>query len=81
MELNSRQGLVYFRAIMNFGQNLLNQIESYWWLVKDLNLRRRSRRIYSPLPLAARATRQGRTSTAANIPKRLFTIAPNGGWV
>ena len=37
-----------------------------WWRVKDLNLRRQSRGIYSPLPLAARATRQGRTSTAAN---------------
>ena len=36
-----------------------------WWRVKDLNLRRQSRGIYSPLPLAARATRQGRTSTAA----------------
>ena len=32
-----------------------------WWRVKDLNLRRQSRGIYSPLPLAARATRQGRT--------------------
>jgi len=30
-----------------------------------LNLRRQSRGIYSPLPLAARATRQGRTSSAA----------------
>ena len=30
-----------------------------WWRVKDLNLRRQSRGIYSPLPLAARATRQG----------------------
>ncbi len=29
------------------------------WRVKDSNLRRQSRRIYSPLPLAARATRQG----------------------
>jgi len=36
-----------------------------WWRVKDLNLRRQSRGIYSPLPLAARATRQGRTSSAA----------------
>ena len=36
-----------------------------WWRVKDLNLRRQSRGIYSPLPLAARATRQGRTSIAA----------------
>ena len=27
------------------------------WRVKDSNLRRQSRRIYSPLPLAARATR------------------------
>ena len=36
-----------------------------WWRVKDLNLRRQSRGIYSPLPLAARATRQGQTSTAA----------------
>ena len=33
--------------------------------MKDLNLRRQSRGIYSPLPLAARATRQGRTSSAA----------------
>ena len=37
----------------------------FWWRVKDLNLRRQSRGIYRPLPLAARATRQGRTSTAA----------------
>lgn len=29
------------------------------WRVKDSNLRRLSRRIYSPLPLATRATRQG----------------------
>ena len=34
-------------------------MSSYWWRVKDLNLRRQSRGIYSPLPLAARATRQG----------------------
>ncbi len=40
-------------------------MSTYWWRVKDLNLRRQSRGIYSPLPLAARATRQGRTSTAA----------------
>ena len=40
-------------------------IKTNWWRVKDLNLRRQSRGIYSPLPLAARATRQGRTSTAA----------------
>ena len=39
--------------------------EKLWWRVKDLNLRRQSRGIYSPLPLAARATRQGRTSSAA----------------
>ena len=31
----------------------------WWWRVKDSNLRRLSRRIYSPLPLAARATRLG----------------------
>ena len=30
------------------------------WRVKDSNLRRQSRRIYSPLPLAARATRRTR---------------------
>ena len=40
-------------------------LDKFWWRVKDLNLRRQSRGIYSPLPLAARATRQGRTSTAA----------------
>jgi hypothetical protein len=41
------------------------EIGKLWWRVKDLNLRRQSRGIYSPLPLAARATRQGRTSSAA----------------
>ena len=41
-----------------------------WWRVKDLNLRRQSRGIYSPLPLAARATRQGLTFTAgARLPQ------------
>jgi len=40
-------------------------MRSCWWRVKDLNLRRQSRGIYSPLPLAARATRQGRTELAA----------------
>ena len=45
--------------------SLVNRSSTAWWRVKDLNLRRQSRGIYSPLPLAARATRQGRTSTAA----------------
>ena len=49
------------------GRDLINASgrKTIWWRVKDLNLRRQSRGIYSPLPLAARATRQGRTSTAA----------------
>ena len=49
-----------------------------WWRVKDLNLRRQSRGIYSPLPLAARATRQGRTSVAAimDSAKGKDTLAP-----
>ena len=43
----------------------LNLCFTFWWRVKDLNLRRQSRGIYSPLPLAARATRQGHTSLTA----------------
>ena len=58
------------KAIQGFNEGRLAnevQIESKnaprdegrcWWRVKDLNLRRQSRGIYSPLPLAARATRQ-----------------------
>src|SRR5690349_24084862 len=43
------------------------------WRVKDSNLRRLSRRIYSPLPLATRATRRAvvpeqRTRTVDGVP-------------
>jgi len=38
-----------------------------WWRVKDLNLRRQSRGIYSPLPLAARATRQVDLAIRTNV--------------
>ena len=45
-----------------------------WWRVKDLNLRRQSRGIYSPLPLAARATRQGLLSEVKS--KALVVVMP-----
>src|SRR4051794_34830627 len=57
----------------------------YRWRVKDSNLRRLSRRIYSPLPLATRATRRGGTGKrlqdgprpSAGSSRR--TPAPQGG--
>ena len=48
------------------------------WRVKDSNLRRQSRRIYSPLPLAARATRHdaGRGYTALQSPSSAEPATP-----
>ncbi len=43
--------------------------------MKDLNLRRQSRGIYSPLPLAARATRQGCFTASEGYP--IFTGGNN----
>ena len=51
--------------------------EHDWWRVKDLNLRRQSRGIYSPLPLAARATRQGYLNEAADVDYPICPIANN----
>ena len=47
-----------------------------WWRVKDLNLRRQSRGIYSPLPLAARATRQGQSVAALWYYERKGYLSP-----
>jgi hypothetical protein len=41
------------------GQRRLSRSSRWWWQVLDSNQRRRCRRFYRPLPLAARATCQG----------------------